>query len=102
MLENRLIFLRLHACSRAFTNSARGVLPGPRDYSVHATVPDLEHDTPMDRLGLTLPVAGPLWTRPVEAPRQSKGGSKKVPENFEAGSEQPSYLEAVGLQQAGR
>ena len=27
MLENRIIFLRLHACSRAFTNSARRVLP---------------------------------------------------------------------------
>ena len=27
MLENRIIFLRLHACSRAFTNSARRVSP---------------------------------------------------------------------------
>ena len=51
------------------------------------------------RLGLRSLPPAPLEDRAQEFP---KGGFKMVPENFEAGLEQPSCLEAVGLQQAGR
>ena len=68
---------------------------GPRRYDSNLLVFSVAWIMGM-LMGLRPLPPAPSGDGPVETPRRSKGGPKMVPENLEAGSEQPSRLEAGG------